>query len=343
MPFEMAMELAKKEGSLLVDSDVSPSHDFCPFSSSAATMDGDTHQSSGIAGFQRKYCASARRPISSSTSSRRFPTASSSGSLRQTASPPPEDPFQDGTPSPTLKRSATFKLPLKINTDPSVSTFSHRPRAPSLGQQQTSPEKRHAYRSSSSSSSSIPISRPLDPSPPRSDTRPATRLSSGSDQQSRSGSRPPSEQFAATKVPLSSTQSPVTEKESPAGTISSTTVATTPPPRSPPSPVQGPLRDSVLQSSTMSAQPVKIDLQGQGQGQQPAAAKVAINGLSAPNVPLPNLSGQANGVVGNLLKGPVTADGKLKDAALMVGIKLDLEAEVHVTARVRGDILVGLY
>ena len=33
----------------------------------------------------------------------------------------------------------------------------------------------------------------------------------------------------------------------------------------------------------------------------------------------------------------------LKDAALMVGIKLDLEAEVHLTARVRGDILVGLY
>ncbi|PKS10973.1 hypothetical protein jhhlp_002732 [Lomentospora prolificans] len=45
----------------------------------------------------------------------------------------------------------------------------------------------------------------------------------------------------------------------------------------------------------------------------------------------------------NLLKGPVGADGKLKDAALMVGIKLDLEAEVHLTARVRGDILVGLY
>ncbi|KAH8881314.1 hypothetical protein GQ53DRAFT_515192 [Thozetella sp. PMI_491] len=60
-------------------------------------------------------------------------------------------------------------------------------------------------------------------------------------------------------------------------------------------------------------------------------------------VPMPNLSGQANGLVGNLLKGPVDAQGKLKDAALMVGIKLDLEAEVHLTARVRGDILVGLY
>ncbi|GKT45013.1 uncharacterized protein ColSpa_05194 [Colletotrichum spaethianum] len=33
----------------------------------------------------------------------------------------------------------------------------------------------------------------------------------------------------------------------------------------------------------------------------------------------------------------------LKDAGLMVGIKLDPEAEVHLTARIRGDILVGLY
>ncbi|KAK1566221.1 uncharacterized protein LY79DRAFT_674880 [Colletotrichum navitas] len=60
-------------------------------------------------------------------------------------------------------------------------------------------------------------------------------------------------------------------------------------------------------------------------------------------VPMPNLSGNANGPVGNLLKGPVDENGKLTSAALMVGIKLDLEAEVHLTARVRGDILVGLY
>lgn len=60
-------------------------------------------------------------------------------------------------------------------------------------------------------------------------------------------------------------------------------------------------------------------------------------------VSMPNLSGQPNGLVGNLLKGPIDANGKLKDAALMVGIKLDLEAEVHLTARIRGDILVGLY
>lgn len=46
---------------------------------------------------------------------------------------------------------------------------------------------------------------------------------------------------------------------------------------------------------------------------------------------------------GNLLRGPVDDEGNLKAAALTVGIKLDLEAEVHLSARVRGDILVGLY
>jgi hypothetical protein len=43
------------------------------------------------------------------------------------------------------------------------------------------------------------------------------------------------------------------------------------------------------------------------------------------------------------LKGATDAEGKLTAATLMVGIKLDLEAEVHLTARVRGDIIVGLY
>ncbi|PMD43039.1 hypothetical protein L207DRAFT_579906 [Hyaloscypha variabilis F] len=64
---------------------------------------------------------------------------------------------------------------------------------------------------------------------------------------------------------------------------------------------------------------------------------------STTNLPMPGLSGVANSPIGNLLKGPVGADGKLKDAALMVGIKLDLEAEIYLTARIRGDIIVGLY
>jgi hypothetical protein len=47
-------------------------------------------------------------------------------------------------------------------------------------------------------------------------------------------------------------------------------------------------------------------------------------------------------LTGNLLKGAVDGSGDLKDASLAIGIKLDLEAEVHLTARVRGDILIGL-
>lgn len=48
-------------------------------------------------------------------------------------------------------------------------------------------------------------------------------------------------------------------------------------------------------------------------------------------------------LIGNLLRGPVDDEGNLKAAALTVGIKLDLEIEAHISARVRGDILVGLY
>jgi hypothetical protein len=46
---------------------------------------------------------------------------------------------------------------------------------------------------------------------------------------------------------------------------------------------------------------------------------------------------------GSLLKGATDDEGNLKPAALMLGIKLDLEAEIHLTARVRGDITIGLY
>ncbi|KAI1360033.1 hypothetical protein F5Y08DRAFT_59852 [Xylaria arbuscula] len=46
---------------------------------------------------------------------------------------------------------------------------------------------------------------------------------------------------------------------------------------------------------------------------------------------------------GQLLKGATDENGNQKSAALLVGIKLDLEAEVHLSARIRGDICVGLY
>ncbi|KAH6647050.1 hypothetical protein BKA67DRAFT_540512 [Truncatella angustata] len=60
-------------------------------------------------------------------------------------------------------------------------------------------------------------------------------------------------------------------------------------------------------------------------------------------LPKPSLSGPASAPAGSLLKGPVKADGTSKDPLLMIGIKLDLEADIHINARVRGDILVGLY
>ncbi|KAI0445777.1 hypothetical protein F4803DRAFT_547818 [Xylaria telfairii] len=74
-----------------------------------------------------------------------------------------------------------------------------------------------------------------------------------------------------------------------------------------------------------------------------APVKTAPSYEGAPSLPLPGLSGKGNNVSGNLVKGPVDEEGKLKNAALLVGVKLDLEAEVHLTARVRGDVLVGLY
>ncbi|KAF7553401.1 hypothetical protein G7Z17_g3680 [Cylindrodendrum hubeiense] len=59
-------------------------------------------------------------------------------------------------------------------------------------------------------------------------------------------------------------------------------------------------------------------------------------------VPLPTATGLSQ-PAGQLLKGPTGPDGKPSAAALLVGIKLDLEAEIHLTARIKGDICVGLY
>ncbi|CAH0036392.1 unnamed protein product [Clonostachys rhizophaga] len=59
-------------------------------------------------------------------------------------------------------------------------------------------------------------------------------------------------------------------------------------------------------------------------------------------VPLPTATGLSQ-PAGQLLKGATHEDGSLKDASLLLGIKLDLEAEVHLTARVKGDVVVGLY
>ncbi|KAF2830790.1 hypothetical protein CC86DRAFT_367465 [Ophiobolus disseminans] len=58
--------------------------------------------------------------------------------------------------------------------------------------------------------------------------------------------------------------------------------------------------------------------------------------------PVPS-SSNLNRPAGNIIKGAVDDKGNLKDAALLIGIKLDLEAEIHLTARIRGDITIGLY
>ncbi|CAH0047042.1 unnamed protein product [Clonostachys solani] len=75
------------------------------------------------------------------------------------------------------------------------------------------------------------------------------------------------------------------------------------------------------------------------------AALARTSGSSAHEglvVPLPTATGLSQ-PAGQLLKGATHDDGSLKDASLLLGIKLDLEAEVHLTARVKGDIVVGLY
>ncbi|KAI5923486.1 hypothetical protein F4810DRAFT_710568 [Camillea tinctor] len=79
------------------------------------------------------------------------------------------------------------------------------------------------------------------------------------------------------------------------------------------------------------------DSDGQARG-----GRRALNQLAQVGSSLPTSSGLAQ-PAGQLLRGATDEHGNQKAAALLVGIKLDLEAEVHLTARVRGDICVGLY
>ncbi|KAI1503412.1 hypothetical protein F5X99DRAFT_375162 [Biscogniauxia marginata] len=67
-----------------------------------------------------------------------------------------------------------------------------------------------------------------------------------------------------------------------------------------------------------------------------------LNQLAQAGQHLPTSTGLAQ-PAGQLLKGATDDNGNQKSAALLVGIKLDLEAEVHLTARVRGDVCIGLY
>ncbi|CAH0015955.1 unnamed protein product [Clonostachys rhizophaga] len=98
-----------------------------------------------------------------------------------------------------------------------------------------------------------------------------------------------------------------------------------------------------VQARPTSALNYDSDSDGQAAGGRRGAPRGAANNSKGQLlVPLPTSTGLA-APAGQLLKGATTSDGKLKDASLLLGIKLDLEAEVHLTARVKGDVVVGLY
>jgi hypothetical protein len=78
-------------------------------------------------------------------------------------------------------------------------------------------------------------------------------------------------------------------------------------------------------------------------GQATGGRKISTNIGGNPGMGGPPSSSNLNRPAGSIIKGPVNNDGSLKDAALLLGIKLDLEAEIHLTARIRGDITIGLY
>ncbi|KAM5348284.1 hypothetical protein ACJ41O_008108 [Fusarium nematophilum] len=122
--------------------------------------------------------------------------------------------------------------------------------------------------------------------------------------------------------------------------MSAPTSTTTPPPASdspiaqPPSPAPAP----APAAPTALAKPAYAsdsDSDGQARGGRRGPKQQFV-------VPLPTSTGLAQ-PAGQLLKGATDENGAQKSAALLVGIKLDLEAEVHLTARVKGDIVVGLY
>ncbi|KAI0827800.1 hypothetical protein F5Y06DRAFT_283560 [Hypoxylon sp. FL0890] len=98
-------------------------------------------------------------------------------------------------------------------------------------------------------------------------------------------------------------------------------------------------------ASTTSAIPMKNNVAYNSDSESDGQARGGRrpqNQLSQTLPQLPTSAGLAQ-PAGQLLRGATDDNGNQKSAALLVGIKLDLEAEVHLTARVRGDICVGLY
>ncbi|KAI0173463.1 hypothetical protein GGR52DRAFT_571973 [Hypoxylon sp. FL1284] len=93
-------------------------------------------------------------------------------------------------------------------------------------------------------------------------------------------------------------------------------------------------------SSTTSAIPMKNNVAYNSDSDSDGQAR---GGRRPQNQTYQRVIANTTSVLGQLLRGATDEQGNQKSAALLVGIKLDLEAEVHLTARVRGDICVGLY
>ncbi|KAF4465223.1 hypothetical protein FALBO_7929 [Fusarium albosuccineum] len=123
---------------------------------------------------------------------------------------------------------------------------------------------------------------------------------------------------APTSTPPPATDSPIAQPPSPA------------PPA--PAPAPAPAARTALAKPAYASD---SDSDGQARGGRRGQKQQFV-------VPLPTSTGLSQ-PAGQLLKGATDDNGAQKSAALLVGIKLDLEAEVHLTARVKGDIVVGLY
>ncbi|KAF6802247.1 hypothetical protein CMUS01_15414 [Colletotrichum musicola] len=286
-------------------------------------------------------------PRASSTSSKRLSVSAASILADNTAATPAKPPPSQAQTTPTsttplnsedtsaapgaLRRSLSFKLPIRVSTDNNNLNFppaaANRSRASSLPQDSEPPVDRRRHSTQRSLSSILEANN-------TNNTATTTKVLEVPQANSPKPSpKSPSKQFLLERGLLN----PEELQE-----ISS------------PEELQTSLQDQVVKYLTTMSSPATSNKSEDTQQQQRAPAYPTSyapnNGQLRPNlgapglpVPMPNLSGNANGPVGNLLKGPVDDKGQLTKAALMVGIKLDLEAEVHVTARVRGDILVGLY
>ncbi|CAI4213429.1 unnamed protein product [Parascedosporium putredinis] len=268
----------------------------------------------------------------------------------------------DARQGPLISRASTLKLPIKISTDPSFSSRFSAARSRTRSLTAISPEDNPARQQSVQLPPSVLESPPLTGSTP---TDPISAFLSGilpetlaADNTSerpaplRPNRRPSSPSSPLLRLAKKQPQQPrQLAIELRQGKPPPLPFPLPRPRRSPPgsrllvqsllsslarrdsSPVPKRSRQLVL-GRAKNPQLAMDTAQAYTQGNSQAANRGPIA-----NLPLPNLSGQANGVIGNLLKGPVGADGKLKDAALMVGIKLDLEAEVHLTARIRAPVV----